>query len=503
MTLYPNRDFFGMYSTENPAIAVIGCLCIILVTSTLFFLYDMFVRKEFHKKKVIFQAKRRFVRYVSHEVRTPLNAVCLGLKLLRDELDSFARETATKTECEDPIDKTKLVSSLGNWSEQGEEVLRNAHSAVTVLTDLLHYDKVESKTLKLELAVLPIWQLMENVVAEFRLPAQKKQQKVAMDYSSLFDSVGGMDVESASWTELTVEEKELKVIGSISIRPRWKKNKKKESKPDEFTLHNGDKVRCPWAGTLEVAVVDSGVGMSPEELSSLFGEGIQFNVNVLQAGQGSGLGLYIARGMAVQHGGSLEAASEGLNLGSTFTMTLPVYRIATKDPSSVDPVEVSGTKAENTPVAKFEALRVLVVDDAAMNRKLLVRLLQKEGHSCEEAMDGIVAVEKVREAIDGGRPFDSILMDYEMPRCNGPTAAQAIRAMGCDSFIVGITGNLFPEDVSYFKESGANRVLGKPLAQKDLFDLWAEYGVGRSYDFERRSSGSTHTDSVAEQPPLG
>jgi methylmalonyl-CoA mutase cobalamin-binding subunit len=61
----------------------------------------------------------------------------------------------------------------------------------------------------------------------------------------------------------------------------------------------------------------------------------------------------------------------------------------------------------------------------------------------------------------------------------GPTATQAIRAMGCDSFIVGVTGNLFPEDVAYFKESGAQAVLGKPLLLEELLDLWAEYGVLR------------------------
>lgn len=134
-------------------------------------------------------------------------------------------------------------------------------------------------------------------------------------------------------------------------------------------------------------------------------------------GQGSGLGLYIARGMAVQHGGSLEAFSDGLGLGTTFTMTLPVYRVPLEIDAASTDFGIAEKIVEPARV-KFEALRVLVVDDAGMNRKLLMRLLKKEGHECEEAEDGMMAVDKVRESIENGKPFDSILMDYEMPRMN-------------------------------------------------------------------------------------
>jgi signal transduction histidine kinase len=88
LRLYPSDEFFETYTTSNPRIATIGAVCIILFTSLLFFVYDFLVRQEFHEKKELLEAKRRFVRFVSHEVRTPLNSVCMGLALMEEEMGS-------------------------------------------------------------------------------------------------------------------------------------------------------------------------------------------------------------------------------------------------------------------------------------------------------------------------------------------------------------------------------------------------------------------------------
>jgi CheY-like chemotaxis protein len=248
---------------------------------------------------------------------------------------------------------------------------------------------------------------------------------------------------------------------------------------DEFTLSNGDKVTFSRNGVLQVEVTDTGAGMTAEQVDKVFGEGVQFNVNELQAGQGSGLGLYIAKGIAEQHGGSLMVASEGLDHGTTFTISLPLHRVPDAvlpdSPDSVSEFKYIDKKLSEHP---FESLRVLIVDDASINRKLLIRLLQNQGHYCDEAEDGLVAVRQVEKALKAGNPYDTILMDYEMPVMNGPTAAQKIRALGCDSFIVGITGNLFQEEILFFKASGANKVLPKPLNMRDLEDVWVDNGVG-------------------------
>lgn len=245
-----------------------------------------------------------------------------------------------------------------------------------------------------------------------------------------------------------------------------------------FQLHNGEEATFAYSGFLEVSVTDTGAGMTKKQLSQVFGEGVQFDVNKLQAGQGSGLGLHIAKGIVEQHGGSLTVQSDGLGLGTTFTMKLLMYHVP---PDVLEPGgtgSAAATFPSSAASADFSPLRVLVVDDAALNRKLLARLLENQGHVCDQAEDGLKAVASVKASMRRGTRYDTILLDSQMPNMTGPAAARKIRDLGCDSFIVGITGNVFSDDISYFLECGANKVLPKPLNVNDLMDVWKEYGIG-------------------------
>jgi CheY-like chemotaxis protein len=272
--------------------------------------------------------------------------------------------------------------------------------------------------------------------------------------------------------------------GSVTVRAASRPCK--GSVTDSIKLHNGETAAYERSNVLVLSVTDTGAGMTEDQLSKVFGAGVQFDVNKLQAGKGSGLGLYIAKGIIEQHGGSLSVDSPGLGLGTTFTMMLPLYKVpvdqraaerkACKEalPGCAEQSDVSECNSSEHPT---KTLNVLVVDDSAMNRKLLVRLLKNQGHTCTEAENGLVAVARVKEVMAENKLFDSILMDCEMPEMDGPTAAQMIRAMGCDSFIVGITGALFTEQVNHFVTCGANRVLPKPLDLRALLDIWMEYGI--------------------------
>ena len=115
--------------------------------------------------------------------------------------------------------------------------------------------------------------------------------------------------------------------GSLTVGVSWKKEEHEPFATTVFVLATGTEAKYELRGTLEVTVTDSGAGMSKDQVAQLFRDGVQFNVNQLQAGNGSGLGLYIAKGIVEQHGGKLSAASEGLGFGTTFTMTLPLYYI--------------------------------------------------------------------------------------------------------------------------------------------------------------------------------
>ena len=124
---------------------------------------------------------------------------------------------------------------------------------------------------------------------------------------------------------------------------------------------------------------------------------------------------------------------------------------------------------------------VLVVDDVKSCRKIVSRLLTKTGCTCQDAVDGIDALEKVHASTGNINipPFDFILMDYEMPNMNGPDAACKLRAEGCSIPIIGLTGNVLDDDQKYFIRQGANVVLTKPLYLPKLKETLSQILVAR------------------------
>jgi CheY-like chemotaxis protein len=225
------------------------------------------------------------------------------------------------------------------------------------------------------------------------------------------------------------------------------------------------------AGSIKISVKDTGAGLSQDNQMKLFSEGMQFNVNQLQAGQGSGLGLWITKGVVQLHHGTITAISEGENLGCVFIVELPLVKLKGME-VSVD--EDIGSKSIQTVLSKSQLIstvsnssqiqNVLVVDDSALNRKMICRLLRSVGYICTEAADGQECVNHMVRCESGQQDhIDLILMDYEMPRMNGPVATSVLREMGCQVPVIGITGNVLSEDKNYFIEHGAVTVLTKPL----------------------------------------
>jgi CheY-like chemotaxis protein len=263
----------------------------------------------------------------------------------------------------------------------------------------------------------------------------------------------------------------------------------RKRKPETVALHKDEKATVIRRGTVSIEVIDEGVGMSPEQVKTVFNDGTQFNANQFQAGGGSGLGLNIAQGIVIEHGGKLSCTSPGIGLGTTFALSLPVYDPVYPSPHSpempvVDVSKDSVTKETDSDFV-VPKLFILVVDDSLTNRKLCIRLLERNGHTCEGACDGEEAVAMVKKSLScSGKPYDCILLDYEMPKMNGPEACQRMRQMGCSSYIAGVTGNLMSEDVDHFRMCGANWVFPKPFRLEALEEQWIEDGVTPSNTHE-------------------
>jgi CheY-like chemotaxis protein len=248
------------------------------------------------------------------------------------------------------------------------------------------------------------------------------------------------------------------------------------------------------------------------------------------------LGLWISKGIVERHYGSVGVHSKGIGHGSIFEIRLPVYLSTTllhqTNNSSTHTNSTTNTSRpslknfsldlhSSSPLSEFDllpsrpssesglssstvqtpesirdeqrrqklffGLKVLIVDDAPMVRKLMTKLLSSKGALCDCAEDGAVAVEMMRSTLsllshheeegngNGSNdpppsPYDIVFMDFMMPNMNGPEATKAIRSLGYHGPIIGITGNMMASDVDYFMESGANVILPKPLSVPNLED---------------------------------
>ena len=612
MTCYPNDEFFRTYHTNNPTIAAIGAVGMILFTSLLFFLYDYFVRRELQHKKELFEAKRKFVRFVSHEVRTPMNSVCMGLSILQEEAAAALDHDDEETAIAEGRPQPRLQPFFGreqieHWHDLANEISANAVASVDVLDDFLNYDKIATGEMNLEYTIVPIWNLIDDTVAEFKLPMAKKNITLRMSLPSANDlpqspeswyksgafvsdrtlpksnkqinayasqkscsflsddtiqksnrhvgfaageDRGISDMEAGcKWDLLEMARKQrlvgdsvritqvirnlvsnavkfTKEGGDISISTRFvktgrRRRRKRMVEPSKetktFELNSKEVITCEKSGEIVFTVKDSGAGLSKAQLKNLFGAGVQFDVNDLQSGKGSGLGLYIAKGIVEQHGGSLVADSDGKDLGCTFTMRLPIYG----PPDDVFDPQGPGRKRRRS-ILKREGLdgtdggggdgmidctleslasqddgmtelKILLVDDSKSNRKLLCKLMTMRGHRCEEADDGHKGLEMAVKVETFGQPYDLIFMDYEMPTMTGPEAVRGIREHGSDVYIIGLTGNIMPDDVSYFRACGANAVFPKPFRVKD-FERLLEENLSRDDQGRIVEKGSTVFD---------
>lgn len=514
ITVYPTQEMVATFTTNNPLIIALGFFGAIAFCAGIFCAYDYLVRRQATERKGIQEMKRRFVRFISHEIRTPLNTVCMGLELLESELQSgggvspMDGSSAERMAIED--------EDVDFWQKVTSDVKENAHVAVSILNDLLNYDKLETGEMKLELAKVNIWDLVAKTVGQFQIQAVNR--KVALNLHIQGDEVGieeYRDEEGGMTSAVEASLEGFKTVGdeirlsqvlrnvisnalkftptdgTIDITAYRRSNGLPKAKP--LMKPNGKDVAYPAlrGGSAVIVIKDSGVGLTKEQLHMLFGEGVQFDANKLQHGGGSGLGLSIAKGIVEQHNGTIHAESDGPGHGTSFVIELPLYWYAPK--AIGDETSHNGSMSESFTTASPTASpsvstrpddnpsptrRILVAEDTLSSRKMLIRLLERAGHECVPAANGQEAVDLMVEDMELAQSsrdhvaFDTVLMDHEMPLLTGPEATQKIRELGYEGHIVGVTGNVLEEDIEYFKDHGASDVLPKPICMEDLNNHW-------------------------------
>ena len=321
------------------------------------------------------KARSTFFSIVSHDIRTPLNAILGYAELLHDIADPAERERA-----------------LDSIRASGTTLLQ-------LVNDVLDLAKMDSGKMTLHPEPVSLARLTDEVFASFRLAAAEKEIELVNRTS---------EVPTVLLDEHRFRQILYNLVGNAV----------------KFTDRGSVTVAATYAeGQLEVAVGDTGCGIPAKMLAKIMDPFVQVRDPSHSADRegGSGLGLSICRRLVEVMGGKLIVESE-LGMGSTFRARIP----------GVAAVEDRTGSAASRPAAPAKLPgHVLVVDDSAVNRSVLTAFLRKAGVSAiESAGDGVEALAKLEAAAQAGQPYDFILSDLWMPNMNGPEFIEKLRGDG-------------------------------------------------------------------------
>jgi signal transduction histidine kinase/CheY-like chemotaxis protein len=457
----------------------------------------------------------------------------MGLELLESEMQDQQKNNKDATSLLGN-GKEDTKEDMEFWSTVVDDIKENAHVAVSILNDLLNYDKLETGTMKLELDPVNIWDLASKTVQQFQIQAINRRVDMRFELvgKDTQEIVSTYDVEGAAYPKHTKDGKRVvgdavrlgqvlrNIIsnalkftpaeGSVIVMAEYIKKGLSHAKP----VMDGEYIACnhPRAGSVRITVTDSGVGLTAEQLSQLFAEGVQFDANKLQHGGGSGLGLNIAKGIVEQHQGVIHAESQGANTGTTFVIELPLYDFPSDEVTSefsdeskgsndCAPTEATSDVSDSQNHDTTGPIKILVAEDSTSSRKMLIRLLERSGYECVPAANGQEAVDVIQKDLAAydkdpttHQMIDTVLMDFEMPLVTGPEATKKIRRMGYKGLVIGVTGNVLDEDIEFFMQRGADDVMPKPVSLKGLKSVWSKLAAASEGTGMKKSPSAQRLD---------
>ena len=368
------------------------------------------------------RAKTIFLANVSHEVRTPLNAV-IGTTELLGETDLTPLQR----------DHLRVISE-------------SAEALLAVINDILDFSKIEAGKLTSEQLPLPLRDLLDNVVKSLALPIRGKNVALVTDIA---DDVPDALVGDALLLRQVVSNLLSNAIkfteeGEVVLRVRLQ----------ELTDHDV---------TLRVEIADTGIGISPDKQQVIFEEFVQADASTTRRYGGTGLGLAIVSRLVDSMDGHIGLESEP-GKGSTFHFTVRF---------GLDAAAGTRAPAAREPVADLRPLRVLLAEDSVANQRVAVGMLEKGRHNVKVVSTGAAAVDACK-----AEPFDVIVMDLQMPEMDGYDATRVIRQLERDTRarrtpIVALTARASRGGMDRCVAVGFDAYLAKPFRSRQLFDVIA------------------------------
>ena len=377
-------------------------------------------------------AKTRFLNNMSHDIRTPMNAILGYAQIMEDELNR---------------------KEMPEVSEHLEKLQQSGNLLLSIINNVLDMARIESGRMELDENYCRIEDVWKSLFAVFDENAMKKN--IALHYA--------MNVEHEHVLTDVTKVKEI-LVNILS-------NAIKYTPAGGSVMVDVDELPCDESGYMivKIRVSDTGIGMSQDYQTKIF-EAFTREQNTTKSKiAGTGLGMSIVKKYVDLLGGTINVESE-LGKGSTFTVTLK-HRIADESYYIKKHIEEPGTGSEI-----LEGRNILLAEDNDLNAEIAEAILERAGLKTERVEDGIQCVNRIMEMPVG--TYDMILMDIQMPKMDGYKATQAIRNLpdrdkACIP-IIAMTANAFVEDKRDAIAAGMNGHIAKPIQVDKLLSMLAE-----------------------------
>ena len=379
------------------------------------------------------RAKSDFLANMSHDIRTPMNAI-MGMS------------TIARRNIHDP---EKLEDCLNKIDASSKHLL-------SLINSVLDMSKIESGKVVFVEEVFQLDQMIEDIKRIVQPQAEKKD----IQFTGEYETLQGVMVKS---DPIRIRQVLLNIVGNAI-----------KFTPEKGKVHcSGSKVLSIYDGysTFEFTCEDNGIGMDQEFVDKIF-QPYERSKNVTSNEiEGSGLGMFISKNIVEMMNGEIYVESKK-GEGTKFTVIFHLKEI------SEQPEKEKTEQNEEAQIA-FDAMkgkRILLVEDNDMNREIAQEFLTEEGILVENAVNGKEAVEKMEQS--SLYYYDLILMDIQMPVMNGYEASAAIRRMDREDSglpIIAMTANAFSDDIRQAKEAGMNEHIAKPIDVSVMFSVLSDW----------------------------
>ena len=374
------------------------------------------------------RAKSVFLANMSHEIRTPINAI-------------FGMTTIGQTAAD--IDKKNYCfNKIGDASKH----------LLGVINDVLDMSKIEANKFELSFVEFNFINMIQQVVGIINFRVDEKKQKFSMNIDDSIPEILVGDEQRLAQVVTNL------LVNAVKFTPE-------SGSIDLNAIFVGEK---DGMCIIQLSIIDTGIGISPEQQSRLFQSFQQAEASTVRKFGGTGLGLAISKVIVEMMGGKIWINSEP-NKGSTFYFTV-LLKQAEKKKGKISAQSTINCNTDDIN-GLFRGKHILMAEDIEINREIVISLLEPTEIKIDQAINGVEAVQKFMENPD---KYDAILMDVQMPEMDGYEATMQIRYLNILRAktipIIAMTANVFKDDIDKCLKVGMNSHVGKPLDFNDILN---------------------------------